>query len=87
METESKWICFVELAPNSKTKRWDIVPKQGGTSIGVVKWYGPWRKYCFFPESNTVLEEICLSDIGQFCANKTNLHRTAKSIEAAHARL
>ena len=31
--------------------------------IGVIKWYGAWRKFCFFPNSDTVWDSNCLTSI------------------------
>jgi len=31
--------------------------------IGWIRWYPPWRQYCFFPESNTVYSVGCLNEI------------------------
>lgn len=62
----SKWIDFIEQAPTGKTKRFNIMPKDLGPMIGEIKWYGPWRKYCFFPKPNCVFETDCLKDIISF---------------------
>ena len=70
-----KWIRFDELTPCAATKRWAVVPTNGSGQVGVVKWYGPWRKYCFFPMIETVFEQVCLRDIANFCENETVLHR------------
>ena len=34
--------------------------------LGWVKWYGPWRQYCFFTDGNTIFSEGCLKDIELF---------------------
>ena len=73
------WIRFDELTPNPATKRWAVMPQDGSAQIGMVKWYGPWRKYCFFPMAETVYEQICLRDIARFCETETLKHRAAKS--------
>ncbi len=75
----AKYIDFEEVpgaAP--KTKWWTVNVKDCYETIGQVHWYGPWRKYCFFPEFDTVYEEVCLRDIAQFCQEKTAEHRAAK---------
>lgn len=82
--TEKTWIRFDELTPNPATKRWAVMPTArhgalwcigGGRQIGVVKWYGPWRKYCFFPMAEAVYEQVCLRDIANFCEEETAKHR------------
>ena len=34
--------------------------------LGIVKWYGPWRQYCFFPGNNTIFNKGCMDDIKDF---------------------
>jgi hypothetical protein len=68
------FIRFEPRAPNPKTKVWAVVSKDGG-EIGAVNWYGPWRKYCFTPNSNTVFEQVCLREIAQFCETATRIHK------------
>ena len=43
--------------------------------IGVVKWFGRWRKYSFFPNADSVYEETCLREIAEFCQQLTKAHR------------
>lgn len=33
------------------------------TRLGVIKWFGRWRQYAFFPETGTVFNTECLKDI------------------------
>jgi len=75
-------IRFDELTPNPATKRWAVMPKDGSQQIGTISWYGPWRKYCFFPMAATVFEEVCLREIGCFIEGETILHRRKKSSNA-----
>lgn len=32
-------------------------------SIGSIKWFAPWRKYCFYPSTSTVWDNKCLQQI------------------------
>jgi len=63
----SKWIRF-ELAEhqNPKTSIWNVVAKDGEFILGQIRWFGRWRGYAFFPQSNTLYENTCLSDIAGF---------------------
>ncbi len=47
-----------------------------GSSLGEVKWYGSWRQYCFFPESDTVWNATCLKDIQAFLDEQNAAHKT-----------
>ena len=31
--------------------------------IGEIKWYAPWRKFCFYPDKDTVWDSKCLTDL------------------------
>lgn len=74
------WIRFEEKASNTKTKRWTVLPHQEIYPLGEIKWYGPWRKYCFFPNSArmVILEEHCLRDIALFCEERTKEHKALR---------
>lgn len=78
--TEATHITFEELTPNAATRRWAVMPKDRSQQIGGISWYGPWRKYCFFPMYQTVYEQVCLREIAAFCENQTKLHRAEKKV-------
>jgi hypothetical protein len=35
----------------------------GENNLGEVKWYAPWRRYCFFPNQCTLYDASCLQEI------------------------
>lgn len=73
----AKWIEF-EFAPapaNQKTQRFNVVSIQGRDVLGQVKWFGRWRKYCFFPAPDMVFEEDCLRDIARFLEQVTTEYK------------
>jgi len=55
------------------TKSWYV--SSIGSQLGYVKWYAPWRKYCYFPAQDIILDEHCLADIAGFCRTETILHK------------
>ncbi len=61
----SEYIEFVEVADTGKTKVFDVRGLRGAT-LGMVKWYGPWRQYTFFPAPTTVWNNDCLKAIITF---------------------
>jgi hypothetical protein len=72
------WIRFELLRdPTRKTKIWRVVNAQYNSFLGNVKWYSPWRKYCFAPDDGTVFEQDCLRDIAAFCEDETRAHNAA----------
>jgi hypothetical protein len=73
----SKWIEFefAPTPPGQKTQRFLVKTKDGGEVLGEVKWFGRWRKYCFFPAPGTIFEEDCLEDISRFIQTTTFEYR------------
>jgi hypothetical protein len=53
-----------------------VVAKDGGVDLGLVKWFGRWYTYAFFPKADTVFERTCLRDIAEFCETETKAFRS-----------
>lgn len=51
-----------------KTCTWTITGRSGGV-LGLVKWYSPWRQYCFYPNALTTFSTGCLEDLKDFLAH------------------
>ena len=62
----------------AKTDSWFIYAKDGSAGLGAIRWFGRWRKYCFFPMAETVFEENCLRDIAEFIVKITKEHKALK---------
>jgi len=59
-----KHIHFEEITSRGKTKIW-VCWNNSGEELGIVKWYAPWRQYCF--DCNIVImSQSCLCDIADF---------------------
>lgn len=50
----------IQQPHNGKTRVLSLVNKSSGDCIGVIKWYGPWRQYCFYPSPMSVWSDGCL---------------------------
>lgn len=61
-----KYIYFEVIEEKPKTKVWAIFDKTCLSQQGIIKWYGSWRQYCFFPEVETVWSTGCLQDVIDF---------------------
>ena len=61
----SKWITFSVIKDTGITKTWEVNTKKD-IPLGYIKWYYPWRKYCFFPIAGTVYAGSCLVSISEF---------------------
>lgn len=40
-----------------------ISAPQSGLILGYIKWFGAWRKYCFYPNDNAIFDVGCLGEI------------------------
>lgn len=70
-----------ELLPNEgrKTDTWRVLSRRSGDVLGLVKWYGAWRQYCFFPGLGTVFNVGCMNDINEFIGKQMDARRKAKT--------
>lgn len=75
--SEPRWIVFTFDGSTGKTSRWTVVNKDTGEYIGMVKWYGRWRGYAFFPKQETIYEQRCLRDIAEFIEQQNIAHKGA----------
>ncbi|MDR1902939.1 MAG: hypothetical protein LBQ88_11735 [Treponema sp.] len=63
----NKYLCFEELEPRPKTKQFAVKNKSSEFILGYVKWYAPWRRYCFFiDQADLVFDSVCLGEIQDF---------------------
>ena len=67
MSKDYKYLQFDEVPnPGKKTRIFNCQPKSGGNPLGIVKWFGNWRQYCYFPTVQAVYSSGCLNDISDF---------------------
>ncbi len=60
MSVRAQWIEFDQSGDTGKTTIWNIVSVSPQRILGQIKWYAPWRQYCFFPAANTVFNNECM---------------------------
>ena len=63
---DSKYMEFDKIGDTGKTEIFNILSKSSGFILGQIKWYGPWRQYCFFPSPHSVFNNSCMNDIIKF---------------------
>ena len=59
----SKYIYFNLIDQKPKTSVWEIRSKSTGIILGIIKWYSPWRQYCFYTIDERVFNKNCLKDV------------------------
>ena len=63
-----KYLTAKLLEKKPKTKIYGIYDKEE-TLLGKVKYYAPWRQYCFFPESEVWFSYACMLEVLTFLAD------------------
>ena len=76
-----KWLCLSEQKTPGKTKKWEVFSANGGQALGVIKWWGAWRKYAFFPNTDTLFESDCLRAIADFTEAESKRYRATWAIK------
>lgn len=66
MKTTFEYVNFRKIASKTKTHRWSCCNLRSAATLGVVKWYAPWRRYCYFSTTEAVYSPGCLKDIQDF---------------------
>jgi len=69
MKTLYKHIFFDDVSylyPERKTQVWECQSNKTAEVLGRVKWYSPWRQYCFFCIDSIILAGSCHTDIADF---------------------
>lgn len=64
--TNEYFVILEERPEKRKTSIYHIFSHKSRDEIGLIKWYGAWRKYCFFPNADTIWDNKCLSSINSF---------------------
>ncbi len=59
-------LVLIGTSDSGKTKVYDVVNRQNAITVGQIKWFGRFRKYCFFPVDNMVFDATCLTAISEF---------------------
>lgn len=56
-------VVYKETIEGRKTPIYSLESVYDKVFLGEVKWYGPWRRYCFYPCDNTVWDVKCLEEL------------------------
>lgn len=65
----SEFIEFKLIDEKPKTSVFDVINIKSGDRLGIIKWYGPWRQYCFFPHEETIFNMDCMRYIIDYIQN------------------
>ena len=69
----TEYMVFTSVRTKStKTGKWRVENRNSGALLGIIKWHGAWRQYCFFPEADCIFNKGCLEDINEFITRRMN---------------
>ncbi len=63
-----------------KTSTWDVVSAKHGDLLGIIRWWGAWRQYTFFPSNNTVFNPDCMREISRFIETQMKARKKSKAV-------
>lgn len=66
LHNDYKYITMILAERKPKTDVYAVMTKDNETELGIIKWYAPWRQYCFIPDDNTIYSRGCITDINDF---------------------
>lgn len=75
MQKIYEFINFEQIETKGKTTAWSCRNKHHGEELGVVKWYGAWRQYCYLPSCPAVYSKGCLEDVVSFIQQLMDLRK------------
>lgn len=78
MKQQYKYIHFRPVETLPKTGVWACRNNRSGDTLGIVRWYGRFRGYSYFPVPGTVYNLGCLRDIGHFIEQLNAKQRESK---------
>lgn len=58
-----KYIDYTLVEEKPKTDVYIVYAKSSLDTLGMIKWYAPWRQYCFFPADETIWSKNCLNEV------------------------
>jgi hypothetical protein len=79
MNPRKPFIVFVILdpKPGRSTRTWEVRNHLTNATVGLVEWYGAFRKYSFFPKCRMVFDSNCLDLLSSFMTQATKEHMDA----------
>lgn len=88
LTNDYKHITMIHVESKPKTEVFDVYTKskeiisgvnEHATFLGDVRWYAPWRQYCFLPEDDCVFSKGCMADINDFITKLMDMRKTKQT--------
>ncbi len=68
---------YVGRSPSGKTSQYRV-SGSNDVYLGLISWYGAWRKYVFYP-GDGLFDPSCLRELADFCETETTKHKAEKA--------
>lgn len=76
----TKYLYFEQANnPGRKTGVWRVRARSTGAELGVIRWYSPWRQYCFYSAPSAIFNTDCLISI---CDRIETCNRWQRNVRA-----
>lgn len=86
LDDTNPYVEFVDVTPEGrKTKIVEVRAVRDRALLGMIKWFGRWRRYAFFPEPGCVFEAGCLEVIAANARILSTAWRIRDAIAAGKA--
>ncbi len=79
MSTADRYIRVEEIEPAKASKRWAVRNIRSGEVCGIIKWYGGFRGYAFFPTDGFLFDASCLLAIASHLNLQNGMRRAQKT--------
>jgi len=74
-EFKGEYFSSVWYESKPKTGVWLLYSNHWKKGLGFIKWYAPWRQYCFFPDTGTIWSKGCLKEINDYINQLMEAHK------------
>lgn len=75
LHNDYKYITMILAERKPKTEVYAVMTKDQEVTLGIIKWYAPWRQYCFIPDDNTIYSKGCIADINDFITRLMDMRK------------
>ena len=82
LTNDYKYITMIHAESKPKTEVFAVMTKDQEVTLGVIKWYAPWRQYCYIPDDNTIYSRGCMADINDFVEKLMHQRTERRDIKA-----
>jgi len=75
---KGKYLIIKDCGPlriGSKTRLYEVSSSHNRCALGILRWYGAFRKYVFVPRQDTLFDSKCLDEVSDFLRERNHEHK------------